>query len=172
MKINDGYTLNLSVWTDNLLNQAVKSGEGTQDAESYFFRYDGDDFVDGRLTIPATAFADGPVKITFILNAPEHYAQTQSQSFKFSWIHARRAGDKNDYVGRGQRFDMESWSDNCVSFYLSNKMQYKSPGGWKTHDSVVLALDVWVKHTYESQLTNKKATAKINCDPQIEIQPL
>lgn len=173
MNKNDGYTLNLSVWSDNLMQTEglVKPGEGTEEGEKYFFLYDGKDFVNGKLTIPSQKFDDGPVKITFNLNQPANSAQIKAADYKFSWIHARRGGSKEDYIGRGQRFDMEKWSENSVSFYLSNKMQYKSGGIWKTHDSVILALDVWVQHSYVDQLTNKAVKVKINCDPEIEIRP-
>lgn len=36
-KIAYSYTLNLSVFTDNLLEQTLKEGEGTAEGETYFF---------------------------------------------------------------------------------------------------------------------------------------
>ncbi|WOI38574.1 hypothetical protein R1T43_05945 [Alteromonas sp. CI.11.F.A3] len=165
------YTLNLSVFTDNLLGQSLKGGEGTEEGETYFFKYEGKDFLNGILSIPQSNFAEADVKIILELNqsAPAH--KQEKTGYKFAWIHARRAGDEEEYIGRGQRFEMESWQNDRVSFFLTDKMQYKKGKRWVSINTCELALDVWVQHTYRSQLTGEFIVDKINCDPQIEIQP-
>ncbi|AEF02105.1 hypothetical protein C7Y69_01500 [Alteromonas sp. KS69] len=170
-KIAYSYTLNLSVFTDNLLEQTLKEGEGTAEGETYFFKYEGKGFSNGILSIPQSYFADGDVRITILLNQTASAHKHGPAGYKFAWIHARRAGDKEEYVGRGQRFEMESWQNDKVSFLLTGKMQYKTTKGWVNVNTCELALDVWVHHTYRSQLTKEFTVDKINCDPQIEIQP-
>ncbi|ALM89586.1 MULTISPECIES: hypothetical protein [Alteromonas] len=166
------YTLYLSVFTENLLAQTLKEGEGTEEGEAYFFKYEGEDYTNGKLIIPQSKFDEGYVKITIILNQTASGNKLEKSGYKFAWIHARRAGEKEDYIGRGQRFEMQSWENHSVSFFLTDKMQYKTAKGWKSLNSCALALDVWVQHTYQSQLTKKLTVDKINCDPQIEIQPV
>lgn len=171
---NNEYILDLHVWKNKTMDMGKKKyGEGTKEAEGYTFQYSGDGFTrDGILEIPVKSFAEGPVKITFKLNPlDKDYNKKSSAGYKFSWIHARRAGEEKDYRGRGQRFEMETWSENAVSFLLDKNMQYWKDGKWHEDDSLFLALDVWVQQSYVDEKTGKPVKAKINCDPGIEIKP-